>query len=290
MQIAATDDEAETAIQIRQAVGRSGSSFLLAMRLLPKTRREAMYAVYAFCRAVDDIADDDDVANADKLRELEVWRDRINALYETPTRPPQDVIARALLAAIRSFGLQRADFIAVIDGMEMDAREVICAPGMADLLLYCDRVAGAVGRLSVRIFGPWQAEADIVAEQLGLALQLTNILRDLVEDAERGRLYLPREALLAASIPPGPPEAVLIHPRLPEVCQSLATRAHGAYAEAARAMAACPRSSMRPARMMGGAYRAILDRLSARGWTRLDEPVRVSKLLKIWLAIRHGFF
>jgi len=173
----------------------SGSSFYVAMRVLPREQRRAMFAIYAFCRAVDDVADGRGDRQA-RLTELALWRRDIAALFAGVTASR----VRALSEPIRTFDLQREDFLSIIDGMEMDARADIRAPDFATLDLYCDRVACAVGRLSVRVFGMHGEEGASLAFHLGRALQLTNILRDLDEDAAKERLYLPREALLAAGI------------------------------------------------------------------------------------------
>jgi presqualene diphosphate synthase len=145
-----------------------------------------------------------------------------------------------------------------------------------------------VGRLSVRIFGSDLAAADRVAWALGRALQLTNILRDLAEDAARGRLYLPRDYLLDAGIAETEPWAVLRHKSLPAVCERLAALAEQRFAEAAAAMRQCPRRAMRPASVMGAVYGAILRRLRERGWRDLEREVKLPTPLKLWLALRHG--
>ena len=168
----------------------SGSSFYLAMRIMPKAQREAMFEIYSFCRRVDDIADEAGPRDR-RLAQLQQWRADIAALY-TGT-PPQHL--SGLARAVRGFNLQREDFLAVIDGMEMDVVADIRAPDFATFDLYCDRVASAVGRLSVRVFGMEREAGLALAHHLGRALQMTNILRDLDEDAAIGRLYLPREAL-----------------------------------------------------------------------------------------------
>lgn len=262
----------------------SGSSFLSAMRLLPRRRREAMFAIYAFCREVDDIADDP-LPKAEKIARLAEWRLEIDRLYAGRPSMPTGC---ALLEPVREFGLARDDLIALIDGMEMDALETMHAPDMATLELYCARVAGAVGLLSIRIFGDPSAQARTVAIALGEALQLTNILRDLHEDAERGRLYLPSELLKRHGIPVGAAGSVLAHPALPAVCLDLARVARRRFAEADAAMAGCRRSAMRPAKVMMHMYRRVLDGLERRGWVHLDRRVRVPTLTKLAILLRHG--
>jgi squalene synthase HpnD len=262
----------------------AGSSFFWAMQLLPYERREAMYALYDFCRAVDDIADGD-ASRSLKQTLLLNWRSEIALLY---SGRPQHAVTRGLNKAIHLYSLRCDDFLAIIDGMEMDARADIRAPSLVELDLYCERVAVAVGRLSVRIFGEETPAGERVAAELGRALQLTNILRDLAEDARRHRLYLPRELLRARSIFATTPSWVLAQPALPDVCRDLAGLAEGHYAAAGEAIAACPRRTMRPAAAMLAIYRALLHELLARGWRRLEEPVRVPARRKLALLLRHG--
>ena len=277
-------DAAPADLQAVEAMVRAaGTSFYRGMRVLPPERRYAMYAIYAFCRLVDDIADEPGEL-ADKRRRLAAWRDRIAGLYRGEADGP---VTRVLVAAVGRFSLRAEDFVAVVDGMQMDAETVIVAPDLATLDLYCDRVAAAVGRLSVRVFGDASPAADRVAHALGRALQLTNILRDLQEDAERGRLYLPREYLDAAGVPLDP-AAALASPRLGEVCARIATLAHAYFAEARAAMALCDPRAMKPARLMGATYAAILSRLEQRGWSRLDERVGLPLWQKLWLAARYA--
>ncbi len=277
-------DDAALRETIRQSVESAGTSFYWAMRLLPPERRDAMYALYAFCREVDDIADDAGPPEG-KKQALAAWRGEIDALYAgRPSHP----IARALHPAVIGFGLRREDFHAVIDGMEMDAAEDIRAPDLATLDLYCARVASAVGHLSVHIFGDPGPDAHAVADALGRALQLTNILRDLDEDAARGRLYLPREILDRHGIRGAEPAEVLRHPALPAACRDLAAIAERHFAEAARAMARCSRRAMRPAATMAAFYRTMLDALLRSGWRDPSIRVSLSKARKLWLVLRHG--
>ena len=158
---------------------------------------------------------------------------------------------------------------------------------MAELDLYCDRVASAVGRLSVRTFGDASAAADQVAHALGRALQLTNILRDIKEDAERGRIYLPREYLADAGVPIDP-MAMLTAPGLASVCGRLAILAHTYFRQAREAMDRCDRMAMKPARLMAATYDSILSGLERRGWDRLDARVALPAWKKLWLACRYG--
>ncbi len=269
---------------IRNRVEAAGTSFYWAMRLLPQKRRNGMYAVYAWCREVDDIADGERPA-AHKLAALAAWRDEIETLY---AGRPSHLVARALHEPMLCYHLRREDFLSVIDGMEMDAREDIRAPDLATLDLYCARVASAVGHLSVHIFGDASEAAHRVADSLGRALQLTNILRDLDEDARRGRLYLPREILERHGVHNADPIAVLRHPALPAACRELAAIAETHFRDSARAMAQCRRRAMRPAAVMGAVYRATLQQLLRGEWRDPAARLSLPKPLKLWLVLRHG--
>jgi presqualene diphosphate synthase len=266
------------------AARASGSSFYNAMRILPPAQREAMFEVYSFCRQVDDIADSRGARSA-RREELDRWRFDIDALYAGKTVPRTE----GLLAPVRDFGLRREDFHAVIDGMEMDVIGDIRAPDEANLDLYCDRVASAVGRLSVRVFGMAHSDGLALAHHLGRALQLTNILRDLDEDAMFGRLYLPREALQAAGIVATDPLSVLASPALATVCARLVARARAHFGEADKVMLRNPRRLVRAPRIMSEAYRLILERLVARGWSAPRRPIRLPRTRLIWIIIRHAF-
>jgi phytoene synthase len=275
-------DNRDRAIALRRRA--AGSSFFSAMQFLPAQRRRTMRALYAFYREVNEIADGDASRSLKQIL-LANWRSEIALLFAG--RPQHDV-TRGLSEAVHLYGLRCADFLAIIDGMQMDARTDIRAPSLAELDLYCERVAVAVGRLSMRIFGEETPAGERVAAELGRALQLTNILRDLAKDARRHRLYLPRELLQARGIFATMPSWVLAQPALPDVCRDLATLAEGHYAAAVEAIAACPRRTMRPAAAMLGIYRALLHELLAHGWRRLEEPVRVPARWQLTLLLRHG--
>ena len=271
---------AESAGQARK------SSFYLAMRILPPAQREAMYEVYSFCRCVDDIADDGG-SRPERHAALERWRSDIDALYSGTLPRPK---LGALQTAIRSFDLRRDDFHAVIDGMGMDVAADIRAPDRATLELYCDRVASAVGRLSVRIFGTPEAERDALADHLGKALQLTNILRDIDEDAGIGRLYLPAEALRAVGITATAPRAVAADPRLGDACKEVIAGAQASFAQAEAIMARCPRRTVRAPRIMAEAYSEILSKTVVRGFAPPRAKVKVSQARLLLSLLRHGLF
>jgi phytoene synthase len=259
----------------------SGSSFYTAMRVLPRAEREAMFEIYAFCRAVDDVADDPG-PRAPRVNALRRWRADVDALYAT--NPPPRL--RGLAVPVVRFGLKREDFLAIIDGMEMDVVADIRAPDLATLDLYCDRVASAVGRLSVRVFGMDEGEGVALAHHLGRALQLTNILRDLDEDAAMGRLYLPREALTVAGIALGEPAAVLASPALGTACAQVVERARAHFRQADAIMERAPRRSVRAPRIMAEAYRLILDGLVARGFNAPRRRVRIPRARLLWIILR----
>jgi squalene synthase HpnD len=262
----------------------SGSSFYAAMRILPREQREAMFQIYSFCRKVDDIADSDG-PRGERLAALQQWRDDIDALYQG--HPPPRL--RDYVASVKKFDLQRADFLAIVDGMEMDVPQDIRAPDLAALDLYCDRVASAVGRLSVRVFGVPADDGILLAHHLGRALQLTNILRDIDEDAAIGRLYLPREGLQGAGIAGTDPLKVAVDPQLPKVCAPLVARARTHFEQADEVMARHPRRVVRAPRIMSKYYRAILELLVARGFSAPRAPVRINKLARLAIVLRYAF-
>jgi presqualene diphosphate synthase len=260
----------------------SRSSFYTGMRILPAAQREAMFEIYAFCRAVDDIADDPG-PRAARREQLTRWRADIDALYRGAA-PAQ---LAGLATALGRFDLQREDFLAIIDGMEMDVVGDIRAPDRAALDLYCDRVACAVGRLSVRVFGLEREAGLALARHLGRALQLTNILRDLDEDAALGRLYLPREALHAQGILTTDPGEALAHPALGKACGTLIELAQLSFRDADAVMARCPRRAVRAPRIMSEAYQILLAALVTRGFAPPRPPVRISRPKLLLIVLRN---
>ena len=261
-----------------------GSSFYVAMRILPRARRQAMFDIYGFCRAVDDIADDCARDRGARRTELEAWRRDIDAMFAGD--PPAHL--RGLARSVAAYDLQRRDFLAVIDGMEMDVERTVGAGATdwATLDLYCDRVASAVGRLSVRVFGMNEVDGIELAHHLGRALQLTNILRDLDEDAEIDRLYLPIEALRHAGVTATAARAVAADAKVEEACQLVASVAESHFEAAQQVFDRTPRRARRTPRIMGEAYRFILGRLYERGWAPPRTPLKLGKAKLILIVAR----
>ena len=266
---------------VLQVVRRSDSSFLWGMRVLPRKRRQALYAVYAFSRSVDDIADGAGPL-AQKRAALDRWRSEVDRIYSSCPGHP---IGQALMEPVARFELPKAEFMALIDGMETDAAAMVRISTLDELLLYCRRVAGSVGVLSVHVFGARQPQGLEMAIQLGQAFQLTNILRDIVEDARLDRVYLPGALLQKHKVPDAPLPALLQHPNVADVCQELAALAHASYARAETIMRQLNWLRMRPPVLMKAIYKPMLERLDRRGWTRLGESVRLGSLEKTWRVL-----
>lgn len=282
-----SSDEQSAEAQAKATVKRAHTSFYWAMRLLRREKRNAMYAIYAFCRVVDDIADDP-VETGDKFKRLEFWRTEVIRIFRGA---PSGPIGEALSSAIKRYQLPQEDFLAIIDGMEMDAggqQYPVRIASMDELNLYCDRVASAVGRLSNRVFGLEGEKSDRLARSLGRALQLTNILRDVSEDADRNRLYLPVDLLKRHGIEMRDLQQVLKSDQLNGVCNELAGMAQRDFQEAGEILAQLPRANIRPVLIMKNIYQPLLHRMVRRGWADLDKPVRLSRIRKFWIILRTG--
>ncbi len=265
-----------------ETVKRSKTSFGPGMRILSKARRDGMYAVYAFCREVDDIADEGGTCE-EKQKALDDWRAEIERLFDGAPQTPTGV---ALLAPVRAFGIPKDEFILMIEGMEMDAKGPVIAPSFDELAAYTRRVAGAAGQLSMPVFGAPKGKAsDDFAISLGDALQLTNILRDIEQDAEEGRLYLPRELLEKHGCPLSPAE-IAAAPGLPAVRAEIAAMAREKFAAARAALKHLEWRVLRPALLMMGVYERYLDKMTTRGWANGQARVTLSKAEKTAIAIR----
>ena len=279
-------DAVEPWAHVRRVVAQSGTSFLWGMKVLPAERRRAMYAIYAFCREVDDVADEPG-ETAQKKQGLAAWREEIARLY---AGEPQWPTTRALLQPVQRFELPREEFLAVIDGVEIDAAPAVRMQTLDDLLRYCRKVAGAVGMLSIHAFGVPRDPGYQIAETLGNAVQLTNILRDVKEDAAIERLYVPLEVVRRHGVAESSLSAVFDHPGFAAACAELAELARDHYALTDRLLTRLGWRQIRPIVLMMAVYRETLRRLEQRGWTRIDSPVRLTRARKLWVALRHGLF
>jgi len=269
-----TDDPKQYVAAVTRA---SGSSFFLPMMLLPRPRREAMLALYAFCRETDDVADEiEDDALSSAL--IKAWGAEIKALFEgRPSHP----VSHALVAPIQRYGLSENLFNDILEGFEMDRSGAMLRPTLAELERYCYCVACCVGLLSVEIFGYRAPAIPTFALHLGHAFQLTNILRDVAEDAERGRIYLPIELLAKHGLETVTPEDIVKAPGVAKVCAEIGQMARNRFAEASRAMPSSERRNMRPALLMRGVYEPYLDRIEATGF-RVDGPrIKFGKFKKL---------
>jgi phytoene synthase len=258
---------------------RSDSSFASAFWMLPRPRRRALHAIYAFCRLADDIADSPDV-RGDRARLLERWREELDAAYLGKSRHP---VGRALGDAVHRYHLPQREFDELLLGVESD---LAGAPieTFGDLRLYCYRVASTVGLLVVRVLGARDPRSLAFAETLGIAVQLTNVLRDVGEDAAAGRVYLPREDLERLGVPR---KALSRPPPCEELRLLLAVYAERARIHYERADALRPeadRRALRPAEAMGRIYRALLEELRQRGFPCLEGSLRLSKARRIAIA------
>ena len=269
--------------QVADAItARAKTSFATGMRVLSKPRRNAMRAIYAFARVIDDIVDED-WPLAEKHRLLGEWRAEIGRLF---AGQPVSAIGQALAGPVARYELPREEFLLLIEGMEMDANGPIVASPMEELRAYTRRVAGTVGILSMRIFGAWMGtQSERAALALGDAFQLTNILRDVEEDAAIGRLYLPREALKAAGVPTEDPAAAVRQPELWRACAEIGRLARADFTAARAAMAGHSRMALAPALLMTGVYEGYLGQMEARGFRRDKGPLTLSKGAKLWRGL-----
>jgi squalene synthase HpnD/squalene synthase HpnC len=254
---------------VRGMVKRSGSSFALGMAAAKGERRRAIHAVYAFCRAVDDIADGA-APEAEKRRFLDTWREEIDRLPTHPVTP----VGRELAWARSAYDLPNREFHAMLDGMASDAADRVRLADDAALERYCRCVAGAVGVLAVRIFGA--ADADHFATTLGRALQLVNILRDVDEDAAMERVYVPLTRLRSVGLEDAPARALVADPRFATLCEALSREAEEAFRQADAARSGLDGKALAPALLMQAGYARIFERLRARGWAVRGERPRLS--------------
>ncbi|MDQ2915547.1 MAG: presqualene diphosphate synthase HpnD [Pseudomonadota bacterium] len=262
-------------------VARSGSSFYYSFRLLTPERRAAINALYAFCREVDDVVDE--VSDPDVARvTLAWWRTEIGAVY---AGKPQHPVALALQSAVSRYGLQQAHLQTVIDGMQMDLEKVRYVD-FTELETYCDSVAGAVGLMSAEIFGYEEPATRNYARELGIAFQLTNIIRDVGEDARRGRIYLPQNEIARFGVAPSDVLRAKMSPGFVELMRFEVDRARGWYDEALSKLPTRDRHSQRAGLAMAAIYRTLLDEIARDGYRVLDRRIALTPVRKLWIATR----
>ena len=275
----------------------SRSNFYYAFLFLPKAKREALYAVYAFCRVTDDLVDEavsilpagtrpaieSPASSGTALERLKAWRAELDACFRGEATHP---VTQRLAEVIRTFRIPHAHFEELLNGVEMDLMKSRYAT-FAELEQYCYRVAGAVGLMCIEIFGYRHPATRVYAEQLGTAFQLTNILRDLAADALRGRIYLPQEDLRRFGLS----DQDLLERRMtPAFCNLMrfeVERARQFYATAQATLPAEDRRSMLAAQIMGAIYGRILDRIEAGGYDVFADRIRLSDAHRLWLALTH---
>ena len=266
---------------------KSRSNFYYAFLTLPRARRDALYAVYAFCRTVDDIADLGDERGVDRAvqrSELERWRRDVALCYK-PDGRPEDPIAAGLAQAVRAFAIPRDALLAIIDGVEMDLDQVRYETA-EDLYPYCYRVASAVGLCCIEIFGYTDPRAREYAVKLGTALQFTNIIRDVGVDARAGRIYVPQEDLRKFGVTAEDLRSGRYSDEFVGLMRHQAERARQFYRAAQESFPVADARSLVPAEIMGRIYRALLDEIESRGFRVFEERIRVPTRRKVAIALR----
>ncbi len=272
---------AEAYRECAEITRRSGSSFASAFWMLPTAKRNALHAIYAFCRLADDIADDPKIAG-DRTALLARWREELDDAYRGKA---QHAVAVALSDAVERFRLPEGVFLDLLAGVEFDLANGPIET-FDDLRLYCYRVASTVGLLVVRILGFTNPRSLEFAETLGIAVQLTNVLRDVGDDASTGRIYLPKDELERFGVSS---ESLLAGRRTDELqylLRSYAERAASYYERADQLLPDEDRRSLRPATAMGRIYRALLDELIERNFPCFEQPVRLSKPRRVAIAAK----
>jgi phytoene synthase len=262
-----------------QKAAQSGSSFYYSFRLLPPPRRRAITALYAFCREVDDIVDD--IPDLDVARvKLAWWRAEVAAIY---AGTPQHPVAIALQPVVHRHSLLQEQLQTVIDGMQMDLEQVRYLD-FASLETYCDRVAGVVGLMSAEIFGHSEPATREYARDLGVAFQLTNIIRDVGEDARRGRIYLPQDELAQCGVAASDLLRGRSSPEFAAMMQMQVERARAWYERALSKLPERDRRAQRAGLAMAAIYRTLLDEIARDGYRVLDRRIALTPLRKLWIA------
>lgn len=269
------------AAYVQQRAAKSGSSFYYAFLFLPPPRRAAITAFYAFCREVDDVVDEVEDSGVARAK-LAWWRSEVAASFSgRPSHP----VSEALMPHAPVYGIEARHMYAVIDGCQMDLDQSRYLDFMA-LQRYCHLVAGVVGEVASGIFGRTQASTLEYAHKLGQAMQLTNIIRDVGDDARRGRIYLPMTELKQFDVKAHEVIARAYSERFVALMKFQAARAHRTYEEAFALLASADRAAQKPGLMMANIYRALLEEIEADGFQVLHQRTSLTPIRKLWIAMR----
>ena len=269
---------------IKKMVKKSGTSFFLSMRMLPSPKRHAMYTIYAFFRHIDDIVDGN-AQPEEKLELINAWRQELDNIYDK--KVPTTEIGRKIYKNCMRFKLPKEEFIKMMDSISMDLPEPLQAPSLQKFNQYCRGVAGVPGSLTLRIFGcEDEALIEKLSTTLGRALQITNILRDVKEDAQAQRIYIPEELLEKAGITSREPESVLVDKNLAIAREELARIAEADYKEAFEQIKLLNKKAARPVRMIAYIYKRYFDIMKNRGWEIISPKPRISRPTKWGLIIK----
>ena len=269
---------------IKKIVKKSGTSFFWSMRFLPKAKREAMYTLYAFCRHIDDIVDGDS-SITEKQELLQAWREEMDNIYDK--KVPATDIGRKIYKNCMRFKLPKSEFLRLIDSISMDVPNPVQAPSLNDFYSYCRGVAGVPGSLSLRIFGCNDEKIiEELSSSLGNALQITNILRDVKEDALADRIYIPREFLDKADINITDPKSVITDKNLVFAREELAKIANKDFQKAYELIKLLDKKTARPVKMIANIYKKYFDIMQKRGWEVISPKPTISKFEKLTLALK----
>jgi len=263
----------------QEKAARSGSSFYYSFMFLPEQQRKAITALYAFCREVDDIVDSN-IDTIIKQTKLQWWRDEISGLFNGR---PQHPVSRALAPAIENYNLPQEQFEEIIDGMEMDLHNRRY-DSFKELSLYCHRVASVVGLLAAEIFGYHDRKTQRYAHDLGMAFQLTNILRDVYEDAKRNRIYLPQDELQSFKINDSDIIEGKSSDKFIALMQFQTSRAQDYYDKAMTELPDSDRYAQRAGLVMARIYQATLNEIANDGYRVLQHRIKLTPMRKFWLA------
>ncbi len=272
---------------IKQIVKKSGTSFFWSMRFLPTAQRNAMYTIYAFCRHIDDIVDGN-APMAEKIDLLQAWREEMDNIFDK--KVPTTEIGRKIYKNCMRFKLPKEEFLHLIDSIGMDVPNPVQAPDLNKFYRYCRGVAGVPGSLTLRILGCKDEQIiNDLATSLGNALQITNILRDVKEDALNNRLYIPKEYLEKAQITITDPMSVVVDKNLVVAREELARQAKDNYDKADKLIPQLDKKISRHVRMIESIYRRYFDMMENRGWEVISPKPSLGKFKKLSLALRAYF-